>query len=97
MQIISNGDNLHPVETVCKKCQSQLPGKNKKNINLSSAELAQWVVKVNKYSQHMLLFLGFFSSEIRQILILRQDSFYLLLLLTIGQDYVLLKSNNYEK
>ena len=46
MQIVSNGDNLHPMETICMKCQILFSGKNKKNIiNLSSVELAQRVVK----------------------------------------------------
>ena len=40
MQIVS--------ETICKKFQIQFSGKNKKNIiNLSSAELAQRVIKVS--------------------------------------------------
>ena len=39
---------LSPLETICMKCQFLFSGKNKKNItNLSSAELAQRVVKVN--------------------------------------------------
>ena len=39
---------LSPEETICMKCQSLFSGKNKKNIiNLSSAENAQRVVKVN--------------------------------------------------
>ena len=38
---------LSPLETICMKCQILFSGKNKKNIiNLSSAELAQGVVKV---------------------------------------------------
>ena len=37
MQIVSTGDNLHEM--------SKFSGKNKKNINLSSAELAQRTVK----------------------------------------------------
>ena len=40
MQIVS--------ETICMKCQILFAGENKKNtINLSSAELAQRMVKVN--------------------------------------------------
>ena len=35
------------METICKKCQILFSGQNKKSINLSSAELAQRVVKVN--------------------------------------------------
>ena len=36
------------METICMKCQILFSGKNKKNItNLSSAEFAQRVVKVN--------------------------------------------------
>ena len=38
---------LSPNGTICIKCQSLLPGKNKKNIiNLSSAEIVHRVVKV---------------------------------------------------
>ena len=38
---------LSPLETICMKCRILFSGKNKKNItNLSSAELAQRVVKV---------------------------------------------------
>ena len=33
-------------ETICIKCQSLLSRKNKKNINMMSAEIAQGVVKV---------------------------------------------------
>ena len=40
---------LSPIETICTKCQILFSGKNKKNItNLSSAELAKRVVKVNE-------------------------------------------------
>ena len=42
MQIVCNGDSLH-------KCQILFNGKNKKNISLPSAELAQRVVKVEEY------------------------------------------------
>ena len=38
---------LSPKETICMKCQILFSGKNKKNINLSSAENSQRVVKVN--------------------------------------------------
>ena len=39
---------MSPKETICMKCQILFSGKNKKNIiNLSSAENAQRVVKVN--------------------------------------------------
>ena len=34
-------------ETVCTKCQILFSGKNKKNINMSSAEFAQREVTVN--------------------------------------------------
>ena len=34
------------METICMKCQILFSGKNRKNINLSSAELAQRVVMV---------------------------------------------------
>ena len=45
MQIVSSGDNLHDMS-------KPISGKNKKNIvNLSSAELAQKVVKVNQLKQ----------------------------------------------
>ena len=37
---------LSPMETICMKCQILVSGKNKKNINLLFAELAQRVVKV---------------------------------------------------
>ena len=38
------------METICMNCQIPFPEKNKKNIaNLLFAELAQWVVKVNKF------------------------------------------------
>ena len=37
---------LSPIKTICMKCQILFSGKNKKNINLSSAELAKRVVKV---------------------------------------------------
>ena len=43
---------LSPKGTICMKCQSQISGKNKKNIiNFSSAEYVQKViiVKVSKY------------------------------------------------
>ena len=40
---------LSPMETICIKCQIMFSGKNKKNvIILSSAELAQRVVKVKQ-------------------------------------------------
>ena len=38
---------LSPVETIYMKCQILFSGKNKKNINLSSAELAQREVNIN--------------------------------------------------
>ena len=39
---------LSPLETICMECQILFPWKNKKNVNnLSSAELAKCVVKVN--------------------------------------------------
>ena len=38
---------LSPLETICMECQILFSGKNKKNINLLSAELALRVVKVN--------------------------------------------------
>ena len=42
---------LSPTERICQKCQILFPVRNKKNIiNLSSAELAKGVVKVNLYS-----------------------------------------------
>ena len=45
MQIVSN-----PMETICMKYQILFSGKNKKNIiNLSSAKLAQKVVKVKQW------------------------------------------------
>ena len=53
MQIVSNGDNLQEMlkpifwETISMKCQNPFSGKNKKNINVSSAELSQRVVKAN--------------------------------------------------
>ena len=37
---------VSPLETLCMICQIMFSEKNKKNINLSSAELAQRVVKV---------------------------------------------------
>ena len=40
---------LSPLETICMKCQMLFSGKNKKNISLSSAELAQRVVLRLKY------------------------------------------------
>ena len=41
---------LSPLETICMECQILFSGKNKKNIiNVSFAELAQKVVKVNPY------------------------------------------------
>ena len=40
---------LSPMKIICMQCQILFSGKNKKNIiNLSSAELAQRVVKVKK-------------------------------------------------
>ena len=39
------------METICMKCQILFSGKYKKNINLSSAELAQRVVKVKTLNQ----------------------------------------------
>ena len=39
---------LSPKETICMKCQNQSSWKNKKNINLLSAELAQRMVKVKR-------------------------------------------------
>ena len=41
MQVVSNGDNLHEISNPV------FWEKEEKNINLSSAELAQWMVKVN--------------------------------------------------
>ena len=43
MQIVS--------EAVCMKCQNMFSGKNKKNINLSSAEFSHRVVKVKQHSK----------------------------------------------
>ena len=44
---------LSPLETICMKCQIVFSGKIRKNItNLSSAELAQRVVKVKIVSAH---------------------------------------------
>ena len=40
-------------ETICLKCQILFSGKNKKNINLSSAELAQRVVTVKFQQVHL--------------------------------------------
>ena len=41
---------LSPTEKICQKCQILFPLTNKKNItNLSSAELAKRVVKVNRF------------------------------------------------
>ena len=37
---------IAPEETICMKCQSLWSGKNKQNINLSSAEIAQRAVTV---------------------------------------------------
>ena len=37
---------LSPMEIICMKCQILFPGKNKKNINLSSAENAHRVETV---------------------------------------------------
>ena len=39
---------MSPIETICMKCQNLFSGKNKKNINLSSAECAQKIVQVKK-------------------------------------------------
>ena len=40
---------LSPMETICMECQNLFSGKNNKNIaNFSSADLAQWVVKVKQ-------------------------------------------------
>ena len=54
------------METLCMKCQILFSGKkikNKKNIiNLSSAELAQRVVKVNDTS----ILVGHFESSLRE-------------------------------
>ena len=48
---------LSPMETICMKCQIMFSGKNKKNIiNLSSAELAQRVVKVKLCNSKWCLF-----------------------------------------
>ena len=44
---------LSPVETICMKCQILFSGKT--IINLSSAELAQGVVKVKETSKNILL------------------------------------------
>ena len=41
-----NSCKLSPLETICMKCQILFSGKNKKNINLSSAEFAKTVVMV---------------------------------------------------
>ena len=40
------------------KCQILFSGKNKKNINLSSAELAQRVVKVKAVTKQQIIFLS---------------------------------------
>ena len=54
MQIVPKG-------TICMKCQSLFAKKNKKNVNLSSAEFAPGVVKVNllilKFEQALITFL----------------------------------------
>ena len=46
------------IETICMKCQSLFPEKNEKNINLSCAELAQRVVKVDRNAVALLLIRG---------------------------------------
>ena len=44
---------LSPIKTICMKCQILFSGENKKTIiNLSSAELAQRMVKVKNWSWH---------------------------------------------
>ena len=42
---------MSPLETICMKCQILFSGKNKKYYNLSSAELAQRVVKVKEINK----------------------------------------------
>ena len=37
------------METICIKCQICFPGKNKKNISVSSTEFAHKVVKINRF------------------------------------------------
>ena len=39
------------IVSICMKCQSLFSGKGEKNINLSTAESTQTVVKVNVYFQ----------------------------------------------
>ena len=41
---------LSPLETICMKCLNLFSGKNKKNINLLSVELAQKMLKVKETS-----------------------------------------------
>ena len=56
---------IFPKETICMKCQILFSGKNKKNIiNLSSAENAQRVVKVNPLSLVLQLMIDYNRSSV---------------------------------
>ena len=56
---------FHAKETICMKCQILFSGKNKKNnINLSTAENAQSVVKVNFERSFTALLCTFYDAYI---------------------------------
>ena len=75
MQIVSKGWRQFPTETVCMNCQNLFSGKNKKkknkqkNTSLSSAELAQRVIKIKvlykNCSRRLWFFFNYFSEQIR--------------------------------
>ena len=58
MQTVSIGDKLH-------KCQILFSGKDKKNINLSSAELAQRVVIVKLENAHLVTWAQVYIPQVK--------------------------------